>query len=114
MGIKKRGLDPKYYTKNKNKNKNTKTPSEKSTTPSIFQHHQQSSIKHPTMIFGFKRSDSTTIQHLVYRRRHQNSLKGLESKKLAPNLESKVISPPESRHKSLRHPSTHEPPEQTP
>jgi len=34
--------------------------------------------------------------------------------KLAPDLESKVIGPPDFRHKSKRHPSTHEPPEQTP
>jgi len=66
------------------------------------------------MICCFKRPDSTTTQLPICRRRHQKSLKELESKKLAPNLESKVIGPPDPRHKSIRHPSTHEPPEQTP
>jgi len=36
------------------------------------------------------------------------------SKQLAPYLESKVIGPPDSQHKSKWHPSTHDPPEQTP
>jgi hypothetical protein len=87
---------------------------EKSKTPSIFHYHQQSLIKQPKMICCFKQSDSTTTQRSICRRRHQQSLKVLDSKKLVPNLESKVIGPPDSRHKPIRHPSTHKPPEQTP
>jgi len=66
------------------------------------------------MICCFKLSDSPITQHPISRRRHQKSLKELASNKLAPDLESKAIGQPDSQHKSIRHPSTHDPQIQTP
>jgi len=63
-------------------------------------------LLHQTIIFAHhSTSDKSEEPPKSLRNLHQ---------KLAPDLESKVIGPPNSRHKSIRHPSTHDPPEQTP
>jgi len=73
-----RGLNPKYYTDKKNKSPQNTHRKIKNTT--ISRHHQQRSIKQPTMICCFKRSDATITQLPVRQRSHQQSLKEPESK----------------------------------
>ena len=66
------------------------------------------------MICCIKRSDSPTTQLSISQMSNQKKPKRTCIKKLAPDLEAKVIGPPDLRHKSIKHPSTHDPPKQTP
>jgi len=107
-----RGLNPKYYTKKKIKN--TLKHLVKNQQTSIFHHHLRRLKKQSTMICCFQTIGFAYHSTSNMSRSHQKSLKEIATRKLTSDLESKVIGSPDSRHKSKKHPSTHDPPKQTP